>query len=97
MPSEAPNDQSGMGPDPGRPGAELGFRPVNDLEGILVRSVLSGARATLLRALARSTLCVPVLPEGPAQGPFEGGGPGAGRQPVRSGCRASRIPKANTP
>ena len=75
MPSEAPNDQSGTGPDPGCPGAELGFRPVNDLEGILVRSVLSGARATLLRALARSTLCVPVLPEGPGQGPFEGGGP----------------------
>ena len=41
VPSEAPNDQSGTGPDPGRPGAELRFRPVNDLEGILVRSVLS--------------------------------------------------------
>jgi hypothetical protein len=77
VPSEAPNDQSGTGPDPGYPGAELGFRPVNDLEGILVRSVLSGARATLLRALARSTLCVPVLPEPPGQGPFEGGGPAA--------------------
>jgi flavin-binding protein dodecin len=53
---------------------ELGFRPVNDLEGILVRCVLSGARATLLRALARSTLCVPVLPERPGQGVFEDGG-----------------------
>ena len=72
MPSGAPNDQSGMGSDPG---AELGFRPVNDLEGILVRCVLSGARATLLRALARSTVCVPVLSERPGQGLFEGGGP----------------------
>ena len=77
MPSGAPNDQSGMGPDPGYPGAELGFRPVNDLEGILARCVLSGARATLLRALARSTLCVPVLSEGPGQELFEGGGPAA--------------------
>lgn len=75
MPTEAPNDRSGAEPDPD-PGAELGFRPVNDLEGILVRSVLSGARATLLRALARSTLCVPVI-EQPAQSPFEGGGLGA--------------------
>ena len=66
-----------MGPDPGHPGAELGFRPVNDLEGILVRCVLSGARATLLRALARSTLCVPVLSERPGQGPFEGDRTGA--------------------
>jgi flavin-binding protein dodecin len=77
VPSEAPNDQSGVGPDPGHPGAELGFRPVNDLEGILARCVVSGARATLLRALARSTLCVPVLPERPGQGTFEGGGLGA--------------------
>jgi hypothetical protein len=63
-----------MSPDLGLPGAELGFRPANDLEGILARCVLSGARATLLRALARSTLCVPVLPERPGQGMFEGDG-----------------------
>jgi SseB protein N-terminal domain len=72
VPTEAPNDRSGAEPDPD-PGAALGFRPVNDLEGILIRSVLSGARATLLRALARSTLCVPVI-EIPAQGRFEGAG-----------------------
>ena len=77
MPSEAPHDQSGKEPDPGYPGAEFGFRPVNDLEGILIRCVLSGARATLLRALARSTLCVPLLAERPVHGPFEGGGLGA--------------------
>ncbi len=73
MPTEAPNDHSGAGPDPDDPGAELGFRPVNDLEKVFVRSVLSGARATLLRALARSTLCVPVLPSSPDAdaGPFE--------------------------
>jgi SseB protein N-terminal domain len=74
VPTEAPNEQPGAGPDPGRPRAELGFRPVNDLEGILVRSVLSGARASLLRALARSTLCVPLLSERPGQGLFDGGG-----------------------
>ena len=74
MPTEAPHDPSGTGPDPENPGAELGFRPVNDLERTLVRSVLSGGRATLLRALARSTLCVPVLPDPPVQGPFPGGG-----------------------
>ncbi|HEV7653258.1 MAG TPA: SseB family protein [Mycobacteriales bacterium] len=77
MPTEAPNDHSGAEPDPDDPGAELGFRPVNDLEGILIRSVLSGARATLLRALARSTLCVPVLTEKPDHGPFEAAGLGA--------------------
>jgi len=77
VPTEAPNDHSGAGPDPAEPGAELGFRPVNELEGILIRSVLSGARATLLRALARSTLCVPAIPERPGHGPFEGGGLGA--------------------
>jgi hypothetical protein len=76
VPNEAP-DHSGAGPDPDDAGAELGFRPVNDLEGILIRSVLSGARATLLRALARSTLCVPVIAESPGQGPFEAGGLGA--------------------
>jgi flavin-binding protein dodecin len=74
VPTEAPNEQPGAGPDPGDLGAELGFRPVNDLEGILIRCVLSGARATLLRALARSTLCVPLLAERPGQGPFESGG-----------------------
>ena len=61
MPTEAPNDHSGAGHHPVHPGAELGFRPVNDLEHVLLRCVLSGARATLLRALARSTLCVPAL------------------------------------
>ncbi|HEY6746018.1 MAG TPA: SseB family protein [Mycobacteriales bacterium] len=50
---------------------------MNDLEGILLRSVLSGARATLLRALARSTLCVPVIAQTPGDGPFEAGGLGA--------------------
>lgn len=70
MPTEAPNDHSGAGPDPDDPGAELGFRPVNDLERVFVRSVLSGARATLLRALARSTLCVPVLTDYP-DAPFQ--------------------------
>ncbi|HST64884.1 MAG TPA: SseB family protein [Mycobacteriales bacterium] len=77
MPTEAPKDHAGAGPDPDDPGAELGFRPVNDLEGILIRSVLSGARATLLRALARSTLCVPVIDGTPGHGPFEGSGLGA--------------------
>jgi hypothetical protein len=73
VPTEAPNDHSGEGPDPDDPGAELGFRAVNDLEKIFVRSVLSGARATLLRALARSTVCVPVLTYSPDAdaGPFE--------------------------
>jgi hypothetical protein len=68
VPTEAPNDSSGAGLSPEDPGAELGFRPVNDLERTLLRSVLTGARATLLRALARSTLCVPALP-GPDAGP----------------------------
>jgi hypothetical protein len=63
VPSQAPNDRSGAGCHPDDPGAELSFRPVNELEHVLVRSVLTGARATLLRALARSTLCVPVLPD----------------------------------
>ena len=61
MPSQAPNDRSGAGHHPDHPGMELGFRPVNDLERVLVRCMLTGARATLLRALARSTLCVPLL------------------------------------
>lgn len=69
MPTEAPNDHPGAGPDPDDPGAELGFRPVNDLEKTFVRCVLSGARARLLRALARSTLCVPALPSAPDAGP----------------------------
>ena len=73
MPTEAPNDHSGAGLDPDDPGTELGFRPVNDLEKVLVRSVLSGARAAVLRALARSTLCVPLL--GAARG--ESARPGA--------------------
>jgi SseB protein N-terminal domain len=54
VPREAPHDRDG----PGDPGAGLGFHPVNDLEQILARSVLNGARATLLRALARATLCI---------------------------------------
>jgi hypothetical protein len=69
VPTEAPNDHSGAGPTPDDPGEELGFRPVNDLERIFARCVLSGARATLLRALSRSTLCVPVVDSAP--GPFE--------------------------
>jgi hypothetical protein len=77
VPSEAPNDHSEAGAGPENPGAELGFRPVNDLEGILIRSVLSGSRATLLRALARSTLCIPLPTETPGQGLFGGGGLGA--------------------
>jgi hypothetical protein len=54
VPSEAP--QHSAGPDDA--GAGLGFQPINELERILSRCVLSGARATLLRALARSALCV---------------------------------------
>jgi hypothetical protein len=77
VPSEAPNDHSEAGAAAENPGAELGFRPVNDLEGILIRSVLSGSRATLLRALSRSTLCIPLLTETPGHGPFEAGGLGA--------------------
>jgi hypothetical protein len=55
VPSEAP--QHSAGPDDVAAG--LGFVPANELERILSRCVLTGARATLLRALARSTLCVP--------------------------------------
>ena len=62
MPTEAPNDRSGEGHHPDDPRTGLGFRPVNDLEHVLLRCALNGARATLLRALARSTLCVPALP-----------------------------------
>lgn len=61
MPTEAPNDRSGSGHPADLPDSGLGFRPANDLERILLRSLLTGARATLLRALARSTLCVPRL------------------------------------
>lgn len=73
MPTEARNDRSGAGHDPDDPGAELGFRPVNDLEHILVRCVLTGARATLLRALARSTVCVPELDGGGLDATDSGG------------------------
>lgn len=61
MPSEAPQD----GTEPDDAGLGLSFQPVNELEHVLARSVLNGARATLLRALARSTLCLPadVRPE----------------------------------
>jgi hypothetical protein len=62
VPTEAPNDRSGEGHHPDDPRTGLGFRPVNDLEHVLLRCALNGARATLLRALARSTLCVPALP-----------------------------------
>lgn len=82
MPTEAPNDRSGAGLSPDDPGSELGFRPVNELEQTLLRSVLTGARATLLRALARSTLCVPAFTADPAaadadESPFEQLGLGA--------------------
>ncbi|HYT10321.1 MAG TPA: SseB family protein [Mycobacteriales bacterium] len=59
MPTEAPNDRPGPGRDPEDPGTEPGFRPVNELERTLLRCVPTGTRATLLRALARATLCVP--------------------------------------
>jgi len=52
VPRGGPQDAGGAG-DVGP-----GFRPVNELERVLARYVLTGARATLLRALARSTLCV---------------------------------------
>jgi hypothetical protein len=55
VPGEAPQDSAGS--DDG--GFGLDFQPVNELEEVLARSVLNGARATLLRALARSTVCVP--------------------------------------
>jgi hypothetical protein len=55
VPSEAPQDRT----DPDDAGLGLNFQPVNELERVLARSVLNGARATLLRALARSTLCLP--------------------------------------
>jgi len=54
VPSEAPRPSG----DPDDAAADLGFQPANELERILARCVLDGARATLLRALARSTLCV---------------------------------------
>lgn len=38
--------------------SSTGFQPVNELERVLARCVLTGARAALLRALARSTVCV---------------------------------------
>jgi SseB protein N-terminal domain len=55
VPSEAPQDST----EPDDAGLGLSFQPVNELERVLARSVLNGARATLLRALARSTLCLP--------------------------------------
>jgi len=61
VPSEAP--QGSVEPeDGGSDGLGLDFEPVNELEEILARCVLNGARATLLRALARSTVCVPAEP-----------------------------------
>jgi len=38
--------------------SEPEFQPTNELENVLLRCVFNGARATLLRALARSTVCV---------------------------------------
>jgi hypothetical protein len=55
VPSEAPQGSA----EPDDAGLGLNFHPVNELERVLARSVLNGARATLLRALARSTLCLP--------------------------------------
>jgi hypothetical protein len=55
VPSEAPQEST----EPDDAGLGLSFQPVNELERVLARSVLNGARATLLRALARSTLCLP--------------------------------------
>jgi hypothetical protein len=55
VPSEAPQDST----EPDDAGLGLSFQPVNELERVLARSVMNGARATLLRALARSTLCLP--------------------------------------
>lgn len=63
MPSEAPQDSAGSDD----PGFGLDFQPVNELEEVLARCVLTGARATLLRALARSTVCVPAATR-PEQG-----------------------------
>jgi hypothetical protein len=61
VPSEAPQDRT----EPEDAGLGLSFAPVNELERVLARSIRNGARATLLRALARSTLCLPaeVRPE----------------------------------
>lgn len=55
MTSDATDDAPDFdAPDFGGPD----FTPVNDLEHTLLRSAFSGARATLLRALARSTVCI---------------------------------------
>jgi hypothetical protein len=58
VPSEPPQD----GDEPVDAALVPGFAPVNELEQVLARCVLNGARATLLRALARSTLCLPAEP-----------------------------------
>jgi hypothetical protein len=69
VPSEAPQDDS---PEPG---TALGFQPMNELERVLAQSVLTGARATLLRALARSTVCVRSdVPVGSGLGEVDAGG-----------------------
>ena len=49
--------------------------PVNDLERVLQRCILSGARASLLRALARSNVCLLAAPAS---------GAASGRVPVTS-------------
>jgi hypothetical protein len=69
VPSEAPHS---AGPD--EVGAGLGFAPVNELERILARCALNGARATLLRALARSTLSVLAGPPQPGLCEADAGG-----------------------
>jgi hypothetical protein len=70
VPTEA--SQHGAGPDD--VGAGLGFAPVNELERILARCALNGAKATLLRALARSTLCVLAGPRQPGLSEADAGG-----------------------
>ncbi|MGI9092814.1 MAG: SseB family protein [Mycobacteriales bacterium] len=54
-----PDDQSPAAADgvPDEPNAPE-FQPANPLEQTLLRCVFNGARATLLRALARSALCI---------------------------------------
>lgn len=67
--------------DPGEDGIGLDFEPVNELESILSRCMLTGARATLLRALARSTVCVPTS----AGSSAATGGPGHGLSEADAG------------
>lgn len=41
------------------PDCDTGYQPANELEHALARCLLTGARASWLRTLARSTVCVP--------------------------------------